>query len=229
MSADDVWRAYAKGIARQMQNGQLSIPNILFTHYKRLQLLDIEVMLLIHLMDFKQNEFKEFPTIDEIKERMSSNESVVIGSLQRLMKEGFLSIDEHFDLITQVQGERYNLEGLWEKLAVMLTEDIREERQRQRQQTGERAEDNKPNLFDIFEKEFGRPLSPMECETIAGWIDDDHYSEPIILMALKEAVFAGKVHFRYIDRILLEWSRNKIRTVEDARNFTQKFRGNGRS
>ncbi|MBD8497573.1 DnaD domain-containing protein [Paenibacillus arenosi] len=228
MSAD-AWRAYAKGIARQMQSGQLSLPAALFSHYKRLQLTDIEVMLLIHLLDFKQNECKDFPTIDEIQARMSSTETVVISALQRLMKEGFLSIDEHIDPITRVQGECYNLEGIWEKLAVVLAEDIREERQRQRQQHGNRAEENTPNLFDIFEKEFGRPLSPMECETIAGWIDDDHYSEPIILMALKEAVFAGKVHFRYIDRILLEWSRNKIRTVEDARNFTQKFRGNGRS
>ncbi|TVX92934.1 DnaD domain-containing protein [Paenibacillus agilis] len=228
MSAD-AWRAYAKGIALQMQSGQLSLPATLFTHYKRLQLTDIEVMLLIHLMDFKQNEYKEFPTIDEIQERMSSTETVVISALQRLIKEGFLSIDEQIDPITRVQGECYNLEGLWERLAVILAEDIREERQRQKQQTGNRSEKNAPNLFDIFEKEFGRPLSPMECETIAGWIDDDHYSEPIILMALKEAVFAGKVHFRYVDRILLEWSRNKIRTVEDARNFTQKFRGTGRS
>ena len=27
----------------------------------------------------------------------------------------------------------------------------------------------------IFEQEFGRPLSPLECETLAMWLDqDDH-------------------------------------------------------
>ena len=53
------------------------------------------------------------------------------------------------------------------------------------------------NLFTIFEKEFGRPLSPMELETISGWVDADRYPDELILLALKEAVFAGKLHFRY--------------------------------
>ncbi|MNW53639.1 DNA replication protein DnaD [compost metagenome] len=81
------------------------------------------------------------------------------------------------------------------------------------------------NLFVIFEKEFARPLSPMECETISVWVDQDGYPDELILLALKEAVFAGKVHFRYIDRILLEWSRNRVKTVEDAKAYIQRFRG----
>lgn len=84
------------------------------------------------------------------------------------------------------------------------------------------------NLFTIFEKEFGRPLSPMELETISGWVDADRYPDELILLALKEAVFAGKLHFRYIDRILLEWSRNRVRTAQDAKAYTQKFRNIGR-
>lgn len=66
----------------------------------------------------------------------------------------------------------------------------------------------------------------MELETITSWLDRDGYKEELVLAALKEAVFAGKVHFRYVDRILLEWSRNRITTVEQAKEFTQKFRGN---
>ncbi|MNI65967.1 DNA replication protein DnaD [compost metagenome] len=80
-------------------------------------------------------------------------------------------------------------------------------------------------MFVIFEKEFARPLSPMECETISVWVDQDGYPDELILLALKEAVFAGKVHFRYIDRILLEWSRNRVKTVEDAKAYIQRFRG----
>ena len=83
-------------------------------------------------------------------------------------------------------------------------------------------------MFRVFEKEFGRPLSPMEYETISGWIDQDRYPEELILLALKEAVFAGKVHFRYIDRILLEWSRNRVRTPEDVKAYAARFRSGGR-
>jgi len=85
--------------------------------------------------------------------------------------------------------------------------------------------DQEDNLFYIFEQEFGRPLTPMEIDMINGWMDQDRYSDPLILAALKEAVFAGKVSFRYVDRILLDWNRNNIHTVEQARDHTQKFRG----
>src|SRR5690606_14247234 len=81
------------------------------------------------------------------------------------------------------------------------------------------------NLFVLFEKEFGRALSPMEYETIAGWLDKDRYSEALIIAALKESVFAGKVHFRYIDRILLEWARNRVKTPEEAKEYAARYRG----
>ncbi|MNV78427.1 DNA replication protein DnaD [compost metagenome] len=87
------------------------------------------------------------------------------------------------------------------------------------------AEEETPSLFVVFEREFGRPLSPMEFETIAGWLDQDRYPEELIRLALKESVFAGKVYFRYIDRILLEWSRNRVKNAQDVKAYSQRFRG----
>lgn len=68
----------------------------------------------------------------------------------------------------------------------------------------------------------------MECESISGWVDEDRYPEELILLALKESVFAGKVHFRYIDRILLEWARNRVKNAQDVKAYSQKFRSGGR-
>ena len=48
------------------------------------------------------------------------------------------------------------------------------------------------NLFQLFEREFGRPLSPMECETLTQWLDEDGHPEVLIVAALREAVFCGK-------------------------------------
>ena len=42
--------------------------------------------------------------------------------------------------------------------------------------------------------------------------------------ALKEAVMSGKLNFRYIDRILFEWKKNGIKTIEQAKNQGRKFR-----
>lgn len=60
----------------------------------------------------------------------------------------------------------------------------------------------------------------------AGWMKTA--IEELILLALKESVFAGKVHFRYIDRILLEWARNRVKNAQDVKAYSQKFRGGGR-
>ncbi|MBN3527566.1 DnaD domain-containing protein [Paenibacillus apiarius] len=223
----DAFRTFAKGMALGLQSGSISVPYHLLRYYRQLKLSDTDVMLFIHLIGFKQQEMKDFPTIEELQERMGASADAVIKSLQKLMKDGFLTIDEEIDPQTDVQYERYNLTGLWEKLAIVMAEEFRAERQKLRAVTS-LAESEPPNLFNIFEKEFGRPLSPMECETIAGWIDQDRYPEELILLALKEAVFAGKVHFRYIDRILLEWNRNRIHSIEDAKVYTQKFRSGGR-
>ncbi|WP_374018727.1 DnaD domain-containing protein [Paenibacillus thiaminolyticus] len=223
----DGFRTFAKGLALGLQSGSISVPYHLLRYYKQWKLSDSDAMLLIHLIGFKQQEMKEFPTIDELQERMGAAPDAVIKSLQKLMKEGFLSIDDNIDPATDVQYEQYNLTGLWEKLALAAAEEIRAERQRLRA-AAPLSDAEPPNLFNIFEKEFGRPLSPMECETIAGWIDEDRYPEELILLALKEAVFAGKVYFRYIDRILLEWSRNRVRTIEDAKAYTHRFRSTGK-
>src|SRR5690606_9563521 len=154
----------------------------------------------------------------------------VSSVIQRLMKDKWISIDMEWDERTGIQFESYNLAGMYERLAQCLAEERAALRQQSHQREPEAAkpEANERNLFVIFEKEFARPLSPMECETISSWVDQDGYPEELILLALKEAVFAGKVHFRYIDRILLEWNRNRVQTVEDAKAYAQKFRSLGR-
>lgn len=223
--SSDAYRAYALGITHSLQSGQVSLPYLLLQYYKRLRLTDTEAMLIIHLIGFRQHDMKDFPTIDEMEQRMSAGGQLVVETLQRLMKEGFLTIEEEIDPATHIQYEHYQWDGLWTEIGKLVMEDLREERKRQRATDPSAAVHQEINLFEIFEKEFGRPLSPMEFETIASWIDDDHYAQDLILLALKEAVFAGKVHLRYIDRMLLDWSRNKITTVEEARVHSQKFRG----
>ncbi|OOP68849.1 DNA replication protein DnaD, partial [Heyndrickxia oleronia] len=69
-----------------------------------------------------------------------------------------------------------------------------------------------------------RPLSPLECETLAMWLDQDHQDPSVIKAALREAVISGKLNFRYIDRILFEWKKNGIKTIEQAKDYGNKFR-----
>ena len=62
-----------------------------------------------------------------------------------------------------------------------------------------------------FAQEFGRLLTPMEKEIISDWLKEN--TEEIIIKALKEAVFNGAVHMRYINKILKRW-KNENQTPD---------------
>jgi DNA replication protein len=205
-----------------LKEGTVAIPTLLLKSYKRMKLTELEVMIVIHLISSLDKAKNDFPTIDEILAQMSAPPEQVISGLQKLMNEKFIAIDEEMDDASGIQYERYNLDLLYSKLAAILIED--QEVQRLSQAPKAALASQGKDIFTIIEKEFARPLTPMELETISGWLDKDAYKEELILAALKEAVFAGKVHFRYIDRILLEWSRNRVATVEQAKEYTQRFR-----
>lgn len=221
-----------QGLFIALNAGTVSVPTMLLHWYARLGLSEADMMLLIHLFSFKEKEQNDFPTIEEIQSRMNAKPERVIDSIQKLMNDGWITIDEEIDPDTGIQYESYNVTGVYEKLAEAYAESIRGGSGSAPSAYSGQPEKpffstGKPelNLFVVFEKEFGRPLSPMECETIVGWLDKDRYSDELIVAALKESVFAGKVHFRYIDRILLEWSRNRVKTPEEAKEFTVRYRG----
>ncbi|MBQ4898421.1 DnaD domain-containing protein [Paenibacillus sp. Marseille-P2973] len=227
----DSWKVWGKGISFGLESGIVNVPFALLAHYRNLRLTDMEAMLLLQLLAFQQVERNDFPTMDQLERRMGTSPGELAPVIRRLMKEGWLSIDEAREESSGVHSEFYNLSGMYVKLGQHLAEERSaaiNEQKLEKELSGSQRGEQERNLFVIFEKEFARPLSPMECETISGWVDQDGYLEELILLALKEAVFAGKVHFRYIDRILLEWSRNRVKTAEDARAYTQKFRNGGR-
>lgn len=79
----------------------------------------------------------------------------------------------------------------------------------------EDKEEKEKDLYDNFEKEFGRTLSPMEYEIISSWLEQG-ISNELILSALKEAVFNGVNNLRYIDKILYEWNKKGIKKPSDV-------------
>lgn len=131
-------------------------------------------------------------------------------TIQKLIVKDVLQIEVH----QHPYSESYSLAPLWSKLASFIVN-------REQQKETEKIEEN---IFTLFEREFARPLSPIEYETLTMWLDHDNHSPELIKAALKEAVLSGKLNFRYIDRILFEWQKNGIKTVEEAHNYSEKFR-----
>lgn len=206
-------------ILQLLQAGVTSVSNLLLSSYKRLSLSDEEMMLIIHLLSFQQ-EGNRFPTLHQLEERLSMSHLQLVRLLQNLLKSGFLSIDEYIDPESGLRHEKYNLGPLYARLSVYLQEDAFAQVSAAREPDW--AEPS--SLYSHFEQAFGRPLSPIEIETMHIWREQDRYSEELILTALREAMSVGKLYIRYIDRILLEWQKQKITTAEEARSYSLRFR-----
>jgi DNA replication protein len=195
-----------------INSGNITIPTALLNHYKNLKLTEQELVLILHLLSFMEKG-NFFPTIGELSERMTCD---CTNMLRRLIQKGFIEIKDGFSE-DGIRYEQYSLDPLWERLVTQfqLANNVQETT---------KNEQNETDLYTCFEQEFGRPLSPFECETLGMWLDDDHHDPVIIKAALREAVISGKLNFRYIDRILFEWKRNGVKTIEQAKSYGRRFR-----
>lgn len=79
------------------------------------------------------------------------------------------------------------------------------------------------NIFSTIEKNFGRTIAPLECDVIKSWVDNN-ISEELIVYATQIAVCNNACSLKYIDRILEDWQRKKITTLEQAKKANEKFK-----
>ena len=180
-------------IEQVIKQRDVTIPGLLFYHYKKLGITAEEVLLLTYLMN---GDITFHPK--KISEDLSLNLAELMELIEHL-KELHLIIIE-LKKINNMRTEIINMDGFYEKLISVVLDDKESETQE--------------TIYDIFEKEFGRTLSPIEYEIINAWQESNIERETIVL-ALKEAVYNGVSNFRYIDRILSEWSKKGIKTQED--------------
>lgn len=74
------------------------------------------------------------------------------------------------------------------------------------------------SLFDQFETEFGRTLSPTEMSKISEW--NQTIDKKLILYALREASAYQALNLTYIDKILENWLKKgyTAANIEEKRN-----------
>jgi len=178
------------------------VPALLLNNYRKLNITDSELIVLIYLVNNSSvfNPKQIAITIDiEYKELM--------GIITSLMEKDIIKIDV---INNKIKEEHINLNSLYNKLSfIIINDEIKEERK---------------NLFVAFEKEFGRTLSPLDYEIISDW--QTEFTDELILLALKEAVFNGVTNLRYVDRIIREWHKKGIKNEQDVINNKKKFQAN---
>ena len=185
-----------------IKNGNVVVPIYLLKNYKKWNLTTDEfifMMYLYHLGDhfiFNPNRI-----MDDLDLKLEE----VMNSIDSLTKKGFIQVEV-------LEGEKglkediVSLDGFYQKVTLLTIEDVSEK------------EDDSNNVYSLIEKEFGRTLSPLEFEVIKAWLDS-HIDGDVIREAVKEATLNGVSNLRYIDKILYEWGKAGIKTVQDVENM----------
>ena len=178
-------------------NNHYTVPKYLLYYQKDLGLDANALTLLIYFMNQKE---KDIFNPNKIKEELKFNDKELMNAISKLKDKKIISITaEKND--SNIMEEMIDISSLYN---IILSKMLNEE--------GDLSE--RTNLYETFEKEVGRTLSPMEYEIINSWLDSG-IKEDLIVSALKETIFNGVNNLRYVDKILFEWNRKGIKKPSD--------------
>lgn len=195
-------------IENLLREKPIVLPRYLFNYYLRLGITSEELVILILIID-KGNKVIYNP--EEIALSIGMDKYKVMELLNNLNEKKVISmsVEKNSD---GKREEFVSLDLLYKKImGIIINRDDEE-----------KTLDNS-DIYSIFEKEFGRTISPIECEIIKGWLDDK-ISIELILEGLKEAVYNGANSLRYIEKILYDWRKKGYKTKEDVINAKNKYR-----
>lgn len=185
-----------------MKMKSIHVPIYLIKMAKDLKINDRELLLISILMD--SDTLIDYNYIATL---LNIEAGEVLIELNNIQTKGLIEIK----VIKNQEGiveEHVSLDNLYNKIALLLINE---------------KEENESNIYEVFEREFGRTLSSMEYEIIAGWLEAN-YKEEVIVEALREAVYNGASNLRYIDKILYEWNKKGIKSIADVHKNKEQFK-----
>lgn len=182
-------------VFRTLKEKDFIIKNFLIKVALELKLTLNDTILLVYFMN------QEEPTLNipNITSNVYLSEEEIMSSFSKLIGINLITVK----VVEKENGVHKEVISL-DNIIRYVTTDI----------TKKHATVEKDNLFDIFEREFGRPLSSMEYEIINEWMDKGH-SKELILEALKESVYNGYKNLKSISTQLEFWKEKGYKNKND--------------
>lgn len=181
------------------------IPKVLINNYVRLNITDTELIIIMVILS-KGNKIVYDPV--SIANEINMEKMKVMENISNLLDKNIISLV--VEKKNQKRIECLSLELLYKRLINIIKEVPSEERE------------ISSSVFEVFESELGKTLSPMQYEIIKEWISKG-ISEELIIEALKEAVINGTNNFRYIDTIITSWMDKGYKTKNDVLKDKEKY------
>ena len=191
-----------------IQMEALDFRYLLLEYYRKLRLNENElavVLMIDHLLGQKNT----LVTPDLLSLKMSLSTKELDKIFVDLIERGFLLFDTGKKI-------KVSLKPLKKKLYEVFEESLVKENETK---LSEEKTKILQNIYQVFEKELSRPLSPLELSLIGEWVDRGYKDERII-EALRVSLSKGKKSLKNVDKILLQWQARD--DIEKAGNTTIK-------
>jgi len=152
-----------------------------------------EFLLLLYFINISCN-----LDMEDIKNKLGMSDNKIFDAFNNLVNKKYIDIK-----VTNKDGkvlESIELSPFYDRLVL-----------------NKKAEDTSSDIFALYERELGRTLSSFEYEMINKW-KEMKASDEVIKGALKEAILNGVTSFKYIDKIVYEWTKNGIKANSSINN-----------
>ncbi|ANZ33351.1 DnaD domain-containing protein [Staphylococcus carnosus] len=186
----------------------------LLDHYAELGLTETDLVILMKLIYENEHSNKQ-PSIQYLCQGTTMKEREVTGVIQRLIQLDLFNLTVQKDEEGRF-AEFMDLDGFYNSFKNVLEKESLRHKEQSDEETFK-------DLFQFIEQSFGHPLSPIEIDTLNQWIDVDNHDISVIQAAVNEALSQEKINFKYIDRILLNWKKNNVKTVDDSKKISQQY------
>lgn len=87
--------------------------------------------------------------------------------------------------------------------------------------TNTNNDDDKGSAFRYYEQHVNPMLSPIDIEVLNYWLD--RFPENVVIRAIEKALEQNVRKLKYIERILMRWEQNKVKTLEDVERLDRQF------
>ena len=171
---------------------------LLLENYKKLKMNESQVVLVL-MVDRLVSQGNPLITADLLSLKMSLDIKEIDKLLADLLTRGFIEYK------TVDSKTVTSLDPLKEKLFREFQLALSKENEAKSNKT---IKEQLSNIYEAFQKELGRALSPIEVSTIREWVSIG-YSDETIIDALKEAINQGKRSLKSVDKILLSWAKRE--------------------
>ncbi|HAX72642.1 MAG TPA: DNA replication protein DnaD [Firmicutes bacterium] len=192
------------------KNKCLDFNLILLQTYKQLGLNEQEYVFLVCLAHFINHQPASW-TFSDISNLMTVNDADCSLLFISLVERKYIVLRSKTDQEGK-RYEEYSLSPLFELIEKQMS-----------QQKNEMNAGTREEIFSLLEQKIGM-LSPLDIETVHMWMTEDGFHPELIKLAIFEMSANQIKSIRYIDKILLDWKRKNISTVDDAKRELLAFR-----